>query len=151
MNHAMLNTRRLALSLGAAAGGLLLGALLPTAVAFADEDGFVPDPSTLFPITEVTGFPPYSPEEIVGNEQWSRFDFTTNQVLVPDQLGGPDTETIFGSFTNNDFSNGDVTVDLANFGGGWGNEWLDPTGTVGAPSDLLITPFGDFPLFGTFF
>jgi hypothetical protein len=119
------------------------------AVAFADEDGYVPDPSTFNP-TEVTGFPPYSAEEIMGNESWSRFDFTTNQVLVPDQLLGPDTETIFGSFTNNDFSNGDFTIDLANFGGGWENEWIDVPGSTGI-SDLLITPFGDFPLFGTFF
>ena len=152
MNRTIPGTRRLALTLGAAAGGLLLGALLPTAVAVAvaDIDGYLPDPSTLFPITEVTGFPPYSPEEIVGNEQWSRVDFTTNQVLVPDQLIGPDTETIFGSFTNNDFATAGFAIDLANFGGGWGNEWLDLPSSTGI-SDLLITPFGDFPLFGTFF
>jgi hypothetical protein len=148
MSRQRLIVRRL---VGAAAGGLLVSAFLPIAVAFADEDGYIPDPSTLFPISEVTGFPPYSPEVVMGNESWSRFDFTTNQMLVPDQLLGPDTETIFGSFTNNDFSNGGVTVDLANFGGGWENEWIDLTGGVGAPSDLLITPFGDFPLFGTFF
>ncbi|MEB3031135.1 hypothetical protein [[Mycobacterium] nativiensis] len=39
--------------------------------------------------------------------------------------------------------------DLANFGGGWENEWIDNP-AVGA-SDLMITPFGDFPLFGSFF
>jgi hypothetical protein len=116
------------------------------AVAFADDNGYVPDPSTLFPVPEVTGFPPYSPEVLTGHEAWSLFDLTTNNVLVPDQLDGVDTETIFGSLTNNDFSNGDITIDLANFGGGWENEWIDFTGSTGAQSDLLITPFGDMPL-----
>jgi hypothetical protein len=141
--------RRITMAFGAAAGALTVGALLPMAVAVADETGWVPDLGTLSP-TEVSGFPPYSPEVIMGHESWSRFDFTTNQVTVPDQLLGTDTETIFGAFTNNDFSNGDITVDLANFGGGWGNEWIEFSNSTVA-SDLLITPFGDFPLMGTFF
>jgi hypothetical protein len=141
--------RRITSALVAAAGGLLVGACLPMAVAVADEDGFVPDPSTLNP-TDVSGLPPWTPEVIVGHEAWSLFDFTTNTVLVPDQLDGVDTETIFGSFINNDFSNGDFTIDLANFGNGWENLWIDEPAS--APiSDLLITPFGDFPLFGTLF
>jgi hypothetical protein len=152
MNRTILSTRRLALAVGAAAGGLLVGGLLPTAVAFADIDGYLPDPTTFKP-TEVTGFPPYSPEVLTGTEAWSRFDFTTNTVTVPDQLDGVDTATVFGSFTNDDFSNGDFTIDFANFGGGWANEWIDipGTGPGAAISDLLITPFGDFPVLGTFF
>lgn len=151
MSSRSLGTRRLTLTVGAAAGGLLVGAFLPMAVAFADEDGYIPDPNTLFPISSVTGFPPYSPEVIVGNEAWSSFDFTTNTVQVSDDLDGIDTETIFGSFTNNDFSNGDFAIDLANFGGGWENAWVDNISSTLGPSDLLITPFGDFPLFGTLF
>jgi hypothetical protein len=60
---------------------------------------------------------------------------------------------VFGSFTNDDFSNGTVSIDFANFGGGWENEWIDfpGTGPGSAISDLLITPFGDFPVLGTFF
>jgi hypothetical protein len=152
MNRTLLSTRRLTLTAGAAAGGLLVGAFLPMAVAFADETGWVPDPSTLNP-TSVAGFPPYSPEEVTGTDAWSRFDFTTNTVTVPDQLDGVDTATVFGSFTNDDFSNGDFTIDFANFGGGWANEWIDipGTGPGAAISDLLITPFGDFPVLGTFF
>jgi hypothetical protein len=141
---------RITVALGAAAGALAVGALLPTAVAFADETGWVPDPGTLFPVTEISGFPPFSPEVVTGHESWNRIDFTTNTVTVPDQLEGTDTETIFGAFTNNDFSNGDFTIDFANFGGGWGNEWILFASSPVA-SDLLITPFGDFPLFGTFF
>jgi hypothetical protein len=140
---------RMTLALGAAGAGLLVGTFLPVAVAFADDTGWVPDPSTLNP-TDVSGFPPWSPEVIVGDEAWSRFDFTTNTVTVPDQLLGVDTETIFGAFTNNDFSNGDITADIANFGNGWENVWVDFSNGVGI-SDLLITPFGDFPLMGTFF
>jgi hypothetical protein len=140
---------RITFALGAAAGGLLVGALLPMAVAVADDVGWAPDPGTLFP-TAVSGMPPWSPEVITGHESWSRFDFTTNTVTVPDQLDGVDTETIFGAFTNNDFSNGDITVDLANFGNGWENEWIVFANSTVA-SDLLITPFGDFPLMGTFF
>jgi hypothetical protein len=153
MNRTFLSTRRLTLTVGAAAGGLLVGAFLPMAVAFADETGWVPDPTT-FDETAVTGFPPYSPEVVTGTEQWSRFDFTTNNVTVPDQLIGVDTSTVFGSFTNDDFSNGASSIDFANFGGGWANEWIDIPGGTGAGfgiSDLLITPFGDFPLFGGFF
>ncbi|MGH3968978.1 MAG: hypothetical protein ACRDTV_12925 [Mycobacterium sp.] len=75
------------------------------------------------------------------------------EVLRTGAVLGPDTETIFGSFTNDDFSNGDFTIDLANFGGGWENEWIDipGTGLGSGMSDLLITPLGDFALFGTFF
>src|ERR1700736_2637921 len=101
--------RRITLAPGASAGGLLVGTFLPMAVAFADDTGWAPDPSTLNP-TDVSGFPPWSPEVITGHEAWSRFDFTTNTVTVPDQLDGVDTETIFGAFTNDDFSNGGVTI-----------------------------------------
>ena len=152
MNRTFLSTGRLTLTAGAAAGGLLVGAFLPVAVAFADETGWVPDPNT-FDATAVTGFPPYSPEVVTGTDAWNRFDFTTNTVTVPDQLDGVDTETVFGSFTNDDFSNGASFIDFANFGGGWANEWIDipGTGTGFGISDLLITPFGDMPLLGTFF
>ena len=121
MSRTISSIRRLARTIGGAAGALLFGTVLPMAAALADEDGYPPDPSTLFPISSVTGFPPYSPEVVTGYESWNFLDFTTNQVLVPDQLLGADTETIFGSLTNNDFSNGDFTIDFANFGGGWAN------------------------------
>lgn len=140
--------RRIMLALGAAVGALAVGAFLPMTVAFADDSGWVPDPSTLNP-TDVSGFPPWSPEVITGHDSWTRFDFTTNTVQVPDQLDGVDTETIFGSLTNNDFSNGAINIDFADFGSGWANEWITLPGT--GISDLLITPFGDFPLMGTFF
>jgi hypothetical protein len=48
---------------------------------------------------------------------------------------------------------GGTQLDLANFGGGFENEWIDVpgSGTGYGISDLLITPFGDLPLLGSFF
>ena len=162
--------RRMTLSLGAATGGLLAAAFLPMAVAVADEYDLTPDTSTFVPTGPVEGFPPFF-SDVTGFENWSATDLTTNTVAVGDVVGGSDTETTIGSFTNNYFtgvggeffiSNGTnsfllggegLQIDLANFGGGYENELVDiPTGADGAGlSDLLITPMGDFPLFGSFF
>jgi hypothetical protein len=59
--------RRVVLTLGAAAGGLLAAAFLPMAVAFADEYDFVPDTSTL-DIAQVEGYPPLV-NEVTGTEE----------------------------------------------------------------------------------
>jgi hypothetical protein len=160
------NQRRITLSLGAVTGGLLAAAFLPMAVAVADEYDLTPDTSTFDPTSPVQGFPPYY-SEVTGTESWSFTDLTTNSVQVSDVFGGTDKETTIGSFTNNDFSGtsgeiespgfavsgGGLDVDLANFGGGYENEFVDvPSGADGAGlSDLLITPMGDFSLFGSFF
>lgn len=145
----------LRVALGAVAGGLLGIALLPIAVASADDYYYVPQPAT-FDITDVSGTPPFTPLEATGTELWGLLDATTGKESL-DVLQGTDILTQFGSFTN-DFllgHDGDF-YDLANFGGGWENEWLNitvPTSDVPAVSgvsDLLITPFGDFQLFGNF-
>lgn len=166
------NQRRVTLAVGAAAGGLLTAAFLPMAVAFADNYDFTPDTSTFEP-TQVEGYPPLI-NEVTGAEDWSITDVTNGTVAVQDVfLGGTDTQTTIGSFTNDDFiwgnsgeavgvGSGSTTfevpggtqVDLADFGSGFENEWIDVPGT-GLPdsgiSDVLITPFGDFPLLGSFF
>jgi hypothetical protein len=160
------NQHRMTLSLGAVTGGLLAAAFLPMAIAVADEYDLTPDTSTFDPTTNVTGFPPlYS--EVTGTESWSFTDLTTNSVQVADVFSGSDKETAIGSFTKNDFSGASgiienpsfavggvgLHIDLANFGGGYENELVDvPSGADGAGlSDLLITPVGDFSLFGSFF
>ena len=163
----LMNPRRIPLTLGAAAGGLLAAAFLPMAVAFADDNGFVPLNATIVP-TEVTGMPPGA-EVIMGQEDWIPWDFTTGQGSNEDEISGVDTETIMGSMTNNLFAAGNylevngpniifdsLTVDLFTFGNGWGLEWVDlpplQPSTFGAEmGELLITPMGDFPLMGTFF
>lgn len=140
---------RIVSTLGKIAGGLLAVSFLPMAVASADEIIQEPDLTTLIP-SQVTGDPPYSPQVITGTESWSNFDITTDKVSVPDVVTGVDTHTLFGSFVNDDiaFSNGS-SEDFTNFGGGFANYWVDiPSGPDAGMSDLLITPFGDFPLFG---
>jgi hypothetical protein len=157
------NQRRITLTLSAMAGGLLAAAFLPLAVASADQFDITPD-TTSFDPTQVEGYPPLF-HEVTGTESWNVTDLTTNSVAVPDFFKGVDTDTTFGSFTNDDFLTqnavgvGGVIVnpgaefDLANFGGGFANEWVDVpgSGTGSGISDLLITPFGDFELLGSFF
>jgi hypothetical protein len=168
------NQRRVTIIGGVAAGALLAAALLPAAVAFADEYDFTPDTTTFIP-TQAEGYPPLF-NEITGTESWSVLDATTGTAtaLSPDVLQGIDTTTTFGSFTNDDFISSDgpgqgvlfdhhgvdpfnvlghVQIDLANFGGGFENEWIDlPSGSTDpGVSDLLITPFGDYALAGSAF
>jgi hypothetical protein len=161
----MLNTqRRVTLLLAAvAAGGLLAATFLSMAVAYADDDIFVPDPAT-FEATQVSGNPPWSPDVITATESWSLYDIATGKVYMPDILSGVDTETISGSVINDDFAStpgptGEpLYIDFTNFGGGWENEavalnlgsdfgFTDPFSRF---SDLLVTPFGDFELFGDY-
>ena len=151
--------------LSALTGGLLAAAFLPMAVAVADEFDFTPDTTTLIP-TQVEGYPPLI-NEVTGSESWSIGDATTNTVRASDVLAGKDTETTIGSFTNDDYlattgvtvlgtTNFEVPagsqIDIANFGLGFENEWLDiSSGSNPGISDLFITPFGDFELFGSGF
>jgi hypothetical protein len=156
-------------ALGAVAGGLLAAAFLPMAVAVADEFDFTPDTTTFDP-TQVEGYPPLD-NVVTGTEYWSLYDLTNSTVSSPEYIDGVDTQTTIGSFTNDDFlqdsdypvsivsNGGDITmpgdaqIDLADFGGGWENEWIDipSSGSPSGISDLLITPFGDFQLLGSFF
>lgn len=131
----------------AVAGRVAAAAFLSMAIASADEELLVPDTFSLQHSTQVTGDPPYSPEVVTGPESWSIFDLATNKVIYPDLLSGVDTLTISGSFTNNDFSDGFDLVDLTDFGGGWENEWFDNV-YGGLNGDLMVTPFGNFELFG---
>jgi hypothetical protein len=163
----MNNNQRYLARIAAASGGLLAAAILPMTVAFADQGDFTPDPRLLTP-TQVEGYPPLV-NEVTGTDYWNFNDATTGVIVQPDSFPGVDTQTTIGSFTNDDFllgssggspvyGFGGVTfdagtqIDLANYGGGFENEWVDAVGgsNPGA-SDLLITPFGDFPLFGSFF
>jgi len=169
------NKRRVTLLLGGVAAGALLAATyLSTALAYADEYDLTPDTSTFLP-TQADGYPPLF-NAVTGPEDWSVTDLTTGSVVGVETdsiIGGTDTQTTIGSITNDDFywgnyggeeglgSSGNyfdivpgTQVDLTDFGGGFENEWVDVPVT-GLPdsgtSDLLITPFGDFTLFGTAF
>jgi hypothetical protein len=160
------NHRKFALTLATLTGGLLAGACLPIAVATADEYDLIPNITTFEP-GQVEGYPPLI-NEATGFERWNLFDLTTNSLSQTDVLGGTDTQTTIGSFINDDYlinsgqlimgspNNFEVPagteIDLANFGFGFENEWMDiPSGPGAGISDLLITPFGDFELYGTGF
>jgi hypothetical protein len=160
------NQRSIRRIVGAAAGGLIATAFLPMAVASADTSYFyfTPDPTTL-DLTQVEGYPPLF-DEVTGTELWNVSSQTLG-LIFPDFLPGVDTQTTLGSFTNDDFllSTSSILaidgiavptgtqVDLADFGSGFENEWVDVPGTqTGAGiSDLFITPFGDLPILGSFF
>jgi hypothetical protein len=160
--------RRRTLTLGALAVGVPAAALLTATVASADSYDWTPDIASFVP-TQVEGYPPLI-NEVTGTELYTFYDLTSKSGLGP-TIDGVDTNTTVGSFTNDDFLetgagltvvNGstaaevvlptDTQIDLANFGGGFGNEWVDiPSGPDAGTADLLITPFGDVPLFGSFF
>jgi hypothetical protein len=160
-----MNLHRALLSCGAAAGGLLAAALLPAAAAVADDTWVLtPDIST-FVATQADGFPPFF-DHATGTEHLDVLDASPGQSGFGSTFTfGVDTHTVFGSFTNDDLvlhspdisfgsTDGSVLylpagseIDVANFGDGFINQWLDvPVTGVGPGSitDLLITPFGDF-------
>jgi len=162
-----MNRRRTTISLSTFVGGLLAAAILPLAIANADDTYLIyaPDTSTFDP-TSAQGYPPLV-DVLQGTESWGPTDAPSN---VSIGLDGVDTQTTFGSFTNNDFlvTDGNIAIsisggetppvlpeipglgaeiDLANFSGGFENEWIDipAYGTTAASiTDTLITPFGDF-------
>jgi hypothetical protein len=160
-------SRRITLTL--AAGGLLAAGFLPMAVAFADDEGVIFEPSNGSYYLDSTG--PLPPSVIdsgpisigAGDEYWDAvvgYD-SADPIAYPDALAGYEVYTTIGSFTNDDFivQGGlpivpipeGTLIDVADFGGGYANDWIDVPGTgLGSGvSDLLITPFGDLPLLGT--
>ena len=159
--------RRMTLTLGAS--GLLAAGLLPMAVAFADDEGILFEPANGSYYLDSTGpAPPIlidsGPISIgAGDEYWDAvvgYD-SASPIAYPDAMVGYEVDTTIGSFTNDAFDvRGDLPIvplptgtliDIANFGGGYMNEWIDVPGSgLGSGvSDLLITPFGDLPLLGT--
>jgi len=157
-----MNMRTTLLTIGATAGALLAATLAPIGTAFADTWLLTPDDSTLIPV-QAEGIPPLFEFEL-GTEGLDVNDTTAvGGDFGSGFVSGNDTHIVFGTFTNDDFvktsgpnsfvvnePSGVVTfstpngteVDLANFGGGFENEWISiPHGAI---TDMLITPFGDF-------
>lgn len=77
--------RRIARTLGAAAGGLLGATLFPVAAAFADDYEIQPDPSSTETLTGVYGLentaPPAESGSIQGYQEFEVLDTTTKQVV----------------------------------------------------------------------
>ena len=137
-----MNPRRVTLTLGAAVGGLLAAAFVPTAVASADIDVlFTPDTSTFDPTT--------------GTEDWNDIFLPDPSQDVVDGFTTTDTVETFGSIVNNyalvtGFTSGPQVgsdIDYLQLGGGFGNEFVFEPGAAVPLTDLLITPFGDLTLF----
>ena len=136
-----MNRRRITLTIGAAAAGLLAADFLPAAVASADIDVlFTPDASTFDPTT--------------GTEEWNDIYLPDSSQDVVDGFTTTDTVGTFGSIVNNyavvtGFTSGPQVgsdIDYLQLGGGFGNEFVFEAGASPAITDLLITPFGDVTL-----
>jgi hypothetical protein len=142
-------------SAAAVCAGLIAGAPL----ASGDADIYSPLTSTFSP-TVAEGYPPLV-QILQGTETWGLDNQPTGIAVLA--LYGTDTQTTVGSFTNDDFLETDSQltlnpggagiplpdegsqIDLANFGGGYENEWINSVDSFGhsSVSDTFVTPFGD--------
>jgi hypothetical protein len=138
-----MNRRRVTLTVGAVAGGLLAAAFLSATVASAEiVDLFTPDTSTFDPTT--------------GTEDWNYIYLPDASQDVLDGFTTKDTVETFGSIVNNyatvtAFTTGPEVgsdIDYLQLGGGYANEFVYEPGVSPAITDLLITPFGDVTLLG---
>jgi hypothetical protein len=165
-----MNRRGIALSLAAAAGGLLAAAFVSTAVASADiGDLFTPDTSTFDPTTGTEDwndiYLPDASQDVVDGfttkDTVETFGFIVNNyATVTASTTGPevgshiDDLTIGGGFLNeNEFviEPSGESDDVLIIGGGFANVVSGDYLTIGggfAITDLLITPFGDVTLLG---
>jgi hypothetical protein len=157
--------------LGATAGGLLAAALLPTAVALADDAsdtgvfdplfqsffGFVHDasqPSTVYSITgELPIFQDIHESEIFDTDPTgtlSAGSFEVDNEVITSAFGPASSELLVTSSTGTSAPPVGSVYDVIDIGYGFENVYSDiaPTTPGGADtlSDTLVTPFGDLPL-----
>ncbi len=167
-----MNRCLIAHAMGAAAGGLLAFALLPMAVAFADEYAIAPDPSSIEEVTGIYGSEkvavPELPRAVEGSQLFDIDDTTVGSSSSPDVVGTfyADEATVAGSDGNEEIlvtsdvsgtvgtAAGDVppvgsVIDTESFGP-FGSELYSalasPTPGADLISETLITPIGDFSL-----
>ena len=148
--------RRIILSLGAAAGGLLAAASLPTAVAAADQYVYMPDPLTFQETGSPIGLPPSFDLEL-GSEDFNVLD-ATNGSIIPDAMDGTVVVTNFLGATETQFDEAgwiyndpgalDIgsQISLLQLPGGWGSELIFSSSVPFGLEDIVLTPFGDFTL-----
>jgi hypothetical protein len=154
--------RRIALSLGAAAGGLLGAAFLPMAVAFADSYEIIPDPGSTEVITGFFGEPATPPGvagSIQGQQVFEVFDTTTDKTVGTFDAEESTQPSLYGAahelvLVTKDLSGtvgtaaGDTppvgsVIDSANYGDGFRTVFSAlalPSGDV--LTKTLTTPFG---------
>jgi hypothetical protein len=154
--------RRIPLKVGAAVGGLLSAALLPAAVAFADDSfTLVPDGPEV--ITSASGYPPFYQETIgtavfdanQGNPFMTLGEFNADVNTFTTSWGYENQEIVVtgGQVGGLTVPTGSI-FDFVSFGGGFGNEYSDVIGIgpggANAIADTFVTPFGDFNIATTF-
>ena len=152
----MMNVRRIRLTVGAAAGGLLAAGLLPMAVAAADQYVYLPDPLTFQEIGSPIGLPPLFDLE-TGSGSMNVID-TANGSVIPDAMDGTVLVTNFLGATETQFDEaGWISTDpgaldigsqisLWQLPGGWGSELIFSSSVPLGLEDIVLTPFGDFTL-----
>jgi hypothetical protein len=153
--------RRITLTIGAAAGGLLAAAFLPAAVAFADNDYtlYAQNPETDI---SVSGLPPLYQEtvgtDVFGAGQGDPVDiygvFNADVTTLTTSWGFENQEIVDtgGQGGILDVPTGSI-FDYTTFGDGFGNEYSDIVSAVvgqNTITDTFITPFGDFNIPTTF-
>jgi hypothetical protein len=172
---APMTRRRIARTLGAAAGGLLGAAFLPAAAAFADSYEILPDPSSTETLTGVYGLentvPPAETASIQGYQEFEVLDTTSKQVVGTFDADESNSIDVTGN-TNSVLlvtsdgtgtvgtAAGDIpavgsVIDTYNYAGDeFGYTYSDLYSTAGGAdtvSDTLTTlGYGDFPVGSTF-
>jgi hypothetical protein len=166
-----MGSRRITLTSGVIAGGLLVAAVLPMAIAFADDAsdssifdplfqeffGFERDSSQPATVYSVSGEPPIfqSIHETEIFQTASAGTLSAGSFQVDDEVitsaFGPASAELLVTSSDNATSAPPVgsVYDVINIGGGFENVYADIPTTPGGTdtlSDTLVTPFGDIPL-----
>jgi hypothetical protein len=167
-----MGSRRITLTPGVIAGGLLAAAFFPMAVAFADDSsdssifdpllqefyGFQRDASEPTTVYSVSGEPPFYQSihqtEFFGTDSTGTLPsglFQVDNEVITDPFGPASAELLVTSSEGGTSAPPVGSVyDVINIGGGFENFYSDiaPTTPGGADtlSDTLVTPFGDIPL-----
>lgn len=150
-----MNPRRITPTLGAAAAGLV-AALLPTAVAAADDYFYWPDPLTFHELSNPIALSPLF-DLTTGYGNMNETDIATGGI-IPDSMDGNIVTTSFLGVTETQFDEAgwiasdpgalDIgsQISLLQLPGGWGSELILSSSVPLGLEDILLTPFGDFPL-----
>jgi hypothetical protein len=163
-----MNSRRIALSLGAAAGGALAAAFLQPALAFADDYTITPDPTETETFTAIGGQPPFD-QAVAGLQLFDTDDLTTGNTGSFDGMSLNDVAAV--GQTNQEilvndggaFHGGGNALtapptgsffDTTSYGNDVENQYTDLVGTgangTNTITDTFVTPFGNINIPTTF-
>jgi hypothetical protein len=153
---AKMNSRRITVTVGAAAGGLLAAAFLPMTVAAADDYFYWPDPLTFQEGSNPISLSPLF-DLTTGTDNLNETDIATGGI-IPDAEYGTVVTTNFLGVTETQFDEAgwipsdpgalDIgsQISLLQLPGDWGSELILSSSVPLGLEDILLTPFGDFPI-----